>query len=348
MNELAEVPTARVVQKVNNYRRLLDIEHRILAETGLTDDNSGVRTVALDKLRSERRSQEKDRRRRTDKKYDILNGNAFEEDLEFLLRNTLDSDRTFSTGNYDVSQVHLVSIDMRMLNYFNSLPSEYAAGDAYKQFVADTVSGKVERMKGRKTAENFSFTSYLTGGDEFKILVKGDKSDVEEFTRAISDSVARYRHPEDVLMASGVDIGVERLDQVVSDIQNNEEGAWIGVLAVDHKRPLVGKLLSAYSERRVMIQKFLSRIEYLYGTYTHSLDVFDRAYAFATKGSFQISKDELFALFNTDDRVKAAMAYVRDVFVKKDEFGLLRNERDPFQKYKFQSLSRLTTRLLHG
>ena len=96
MNELAEVPPPRVVQKSKNYKRLLQIEERVGNVTGLSNDSPGVRTVALDKLRSERRSEEKDKRRRIDKKYEIFNGNAFEEDLELLLRNTLDSDRAFS------------------------------------------------------------------------------------------------------------------------------------------------------------------------------------------------------------------------------------------------------------
>ena len=68
---------------------------------------------------------------------------------------------------------------------------------------------------------------------------------------------------------------------------------------------------------------------------------------FATKGGIQITKDELLALFNAEHREEAARDYVRDVFTKKDKFGLLRNQGDPFQRYKFQSLNRLSTQLLH-
>lgn len=350
MNELSEVPPPRshqIVQKVKNHNRLLKIEQIIRNVTGYPNDNPGVRTVALDKLRSERRSEERDKRRRTDKKYDIFNGNAFEEDLELLLLKTLDSDQKFSSDNHDASHVHLVMLDMRMLNYFNSLPSEYAAGDEYKRFVSDTISGKTKEMKGWKKIENFSFASYLTGGDEFKVLVKGERGIVEKFTREIAESVAQYRHPEDKLMVSGVDISIESVDHIVSDIQNNTEGAWIRELPIDHKRVLVGKLLSAYSERSVTVLKFLSRIEFLFSIYTNSPDIFDSAYAFATKGGIQITKDELVTLFNESNREKATRAYVRDVFAKKDEFGLMRNQGDPFQKYKFQTLSRLSAQLLH-
>lgn len=285
--------------------------------------------------------QEETQKKRQNEKWGTLNESAYEEDLRDFVGAAL-TDESFRSSQPGLATRHVIKFDMQMLNYFNSLSGGHSTGDEYKRFVADTLTRRTERMKTSNIFEGVEYQVYCstTGGDEFSILAIGNIEKVRKITEMFKEEISKYIHPEDVLRASGVDYGIATLSDIVEGFRNDEHVKPLLKHTLAGKSKMIAYLAENIADRKSEMNKFMSRFVLLHRIYHQSRPEFDSAYSFATKGAFQIFRDRLLAIIQSEDLATDAKVFINEVFSARDKWGLARTD-DPLIRILYSLLSKL-------
>lgn len=241
---------------------------------------------------------------RVDQMTELHNRSAFYEDLEAVITKELDSNFGEEAKDGD-SIVTVIRFDAGMLNMQNALRG-HREGDRFKITIADLIRTMNKNLKewGNTPRELYLyekfdyFRTYIVGGDEFAMIVKGTKSDVETFVGFLQEDLLSPKSVPDeftTLEEEGdtyhldrelfLDYGISYLDREVRSFLINE---------ADGRNVKAATLLDMLSDQYVDIRKAIKRLRYFASLVAkkHSR-LFERIYPYAAKGALGVSQEEI-------------------------------------------------------
>ncbi|MBI3955921.1 diguanylate cyclase [Candidatus Gottesmanbacteria bacterium] len=278
---------------------------------------------------------------RVDQMTELHNHRAFHEDLEALVSQELDkSSRGESEDNVGI--VTVVRFDVGMLNMQNALRG-HRAGDQYKITMADlirTVSQNLKKWantpREKYLYEKFDyFRTYVVGGDEFAMIVKGTKSDVETFLGFLHDDLLSPESLLDEFTALEIngetyhldrelflDYGIAYLDKEVQSFLSIQSGESSAKAAI---------LLDMVSDQCVDSQKAIKRLRFFASLVSEKrFRLFERVYPYAAKGALEVNREELEEMLRGDLGENCRNFVIR-IMLARNQTEMARVD-DPFRK----------------
>lgn len=239
--------------------------------------DKGEQTKYAEELHTEaltkqvRKTLEQEQELNTDRKTGLGSLRKYEKDIQTGLKQTI----TIVDGKPRISDrerlnnLHILRLDVGFLGYANTLPGEHTTGDRYKQAVADIVGGKTEQIM-RFTKENaINFEGYATTeGDEFAVIVKGNKEQVESLVAKIKVEVSKLQIGPDSELPASTSIAmvsaVEFIDNYI-EFEENEQ------LAPDGFYNRYAKFIDQIADFRALYDKYVERMEVIINLYLNRI-----------------------------------------------------------------------------
>lgn len=327
-----ETPDRRNINNAHPYfRRILDIDVRDSVWTDLDIDIFNVDQQTVDRLIETRQNDRINFYTAEASRLELFEATSIDAKTgvgnDRLYRNDLREQVGRNTTEHGLKPLHVVRVDMGMLNLVNAQEG-HQRGDDYKIAFARYLDPFLIRDQQNPYEEHIRyiyghfdfFRVYIVGGDEFAIIFRGNEEDVRQYMDMLQHSMElspelpeiRITDPQGDFVIppeNFMDYGLCSLHNTI--VEDYYRSVRPGTDVND--TVLIGKTIDYIADRKADMQKAFKRIHLLIDLYNNRRWIYDRMKTYSLKGALEISTDALERYNRLDNATELILEFIQSV-----------------------------------